>query len=156
MAVQRGGLQSLLLPHFWKGKGSREQAIVSVEYQATWIPPQTHLTTGRKHKHAVPNWTIRENVTAKRQVMHCQMHTCCHPGEPDIPCHQRGLGAPLPTRALFQRPVSVGLVTASVKKTFRLYVWLQYRELFPYESWFVCVYNVSGNPQRKVVRSNAS
>ena len=134
MAVQQGWLQSLLLPHFWKGKRSRELSIVSIEDQATWIPPQTRLTTEIKHKHIVPNLTICETVTTEKQVMQCQMHVCCHPREPDIPRHRCGLGGLLTYKSSFQRPVSVRLVTAYVKKTFRLNVWLQYKELFSYES----------------------
>lgn len=38
----------------------------------------------------VPNLTIRETVTAEKQVMHCQMHAGCHPGSLTSPATGMG------------------------------------------------------------------
>lgn len=152
MAVQQGGLQSLLLPHLWKGKCSR----VPLSWVWGYLDPasnsfdhknKTYIHCAKFNNPWNCYWREAGNVLTNAHLL-----------SPLGAWHPQPLASARRAAAYkssFQRPGSVGLVKTCIKKTFRLYVWLQYRELFPYESWFFYAYTVSGNPQRKVVRSNA-
>lgn len=114
-------------------KGSRGLGVVSVEYKTSWFLPQTHLKTEEENIsiQCQIKQSLRLLPQRSRPLPNAYLLSPSGVGHPSPPVWARRAAT---DKSSFQRSDSVGLVTACVKKTFRLYVWLQYTELFPYES----------------------